>query len=100
MALDPPPSPPAIGPASRPKLARHARLRHDVSRGRWVVLAPERVFSPNGVALDVLTLCDGNRDVSGIACDLAGTYDAPVEQILGEVLVLLRDLASKGVIEA
>ncbi len=89
-----------IGPASRPKLPRSVKLRHDASRNRWVVLAPEKVLSPNDVALDILKLCDGNRDVAAIAGELAETYDAPKEQILAQVLVLLRDLADKGVVTA
>ena len=98
MANETPPL--QIGPASRPKLPRSVKLRHDASRNRWVVLAPEKVLSPNDVALDILKLCDGNRDVAAIAGELAETYDAPKEQILAQVLVLLRDLADKGVVTA
>ena len=87
-----------IGPGSRPRLPRSVKLRHDTSRNRWVVLAPEKVFSPNDVALEILKLCDGSRDVAAVAEELAKTYDAPKEQILAQVLVLLRDLADKGVV--
>ena len=93
-------APALITPSSRPRLPRSVKLRHDASRSRWVVLAPEKVFSPNDVALDVLKLCDGNRDVAAIAGELTKTYDAPKEQILAQVLVLLRDLADKGVVTA
>ena len=93
-------APALITPSSRPRLPRSVKLRHDASRNRWVVLAPEKVFSPNDVALDILKLCDGNRDVAAIAAELAKAYDAPKEQILAQVLVLLRDLADKGVVTA
>ena len=93
-------APALITPSSRPRLPHSVKLRHDASRNRWVVLAPEKVFSPNDVALDILKLCDGNRDVAAIAAELAKTYDAPKEQILTQVLVLLRDLADIGVVKA
>lgn len=100
MTDDIPSAPALIGPASFPKLPRSAKLRHDAGRDRWVVLAPEKVFSPNEVALDVLRLCDGTRDVTAIAGELAKSYDAPAATILDQVLFLLRDLAAKGVVTA
>ena len=89
-----------IGPASRPRLPRSVKLRHDAGRDRWVVLAPEKVFTPNEVALEVLKLCDGDRDVAAIANELAKTYNAPAATIQEQVLALLRELAAKGVVSA
>ena len=42
-------------------------MRHDTARARWVILAPERVFTPDPVAVAVLKLCDGSRSVDTIA---------------------------------
>ena len=84
--------------ASVPRLARGMRLREDAARGRWVVMAPERLFVPDETALEVLRLVDGTRSVDGIVDDLAARYDAPRQEILQDVLGLLEDLAEKGVI--
>ena len=35
-------------------LPRHIKLRHDPGRGRWIILAPERVFNPDDTAVEVL----------------------------------------------
>jgi pyrroloquinoline quinone biosynthesis protein D len=87
-----------IGPASVPALPRHIKLRHDAARDRWTLLAPERVFTPDPIALEVLQLCDGERSVDAIADALAGRYAAAKERILSDVTSMLQDLADKGVI--
>ena len=82
-----------------PILPRHVRLHHDSGRGRWVMLAPERIIEPNAIALDVLQLCDGQRDVAAIAEVLASSYDAPRAEILADITELLQDLADRGYIK-
>jgi pyrroloquinoline quinone biosynthesis protein D len=94
------PAPAVITPDSRPELPRYIKLRHDAERGRWILLAPERVFSPDEPGLAVLRLCDGKRTVMDIAQDLASEYDAAVEQILADVIAMLQDLADQGVVKA
>jgi pyrroloquinoline quinone biosynthesis protein D len=89
-----------IEAASRPTLARHIKMRHDTARDRWVLLAPERIFTPDAIAVAVLQLCDGKRSVEAVAEQLAGTYNAPEEQILADVVSLLQGLADKGVVKA
>jgi pyrroloquinoline quinone biosynthesis protein D len=89
-----------IAAASRPALARHVKMRRDAARDRWVLLAPERVFTPDAIAVVVLQLCDGNRSVEAIADELARTYNAPKERILGDIIPLLQGLADKGVVKA
>ena len=89
-----------IGAASVPALPRHIKLRHDPRRNRWMILAPERVLMPDPVALDILQLCNGQRNVAAIAAALAGQYAAPEERILRDVTNLLQELADKGVIRA
>ena len=91
----------AIGrPTSKPALPRHIKLRHDAARDRWTILAPERVFTPDAIAVAVLKLCDGNRSVEAIARELAQTYNAPKERILADIIPMLQDLADKGVVTA
>jgi pyrroloquinoline quinone biosynthesis protein D len=89
-----------IGPSSQPVLPRHIKLRHDAARDRWTILAPERVFTPDPIAVAVLQLCDGSRSVDAIAGELAQTYNAPKERILADITALLQDLADKGVVTA
>ena len=89
-----------IAPASAPVLAPHVKMRHDSVRDRWLILAPERVFTPDFVAVAVLQLCDGSRSVEAIAGALEQTYNAPKDRILSDVLLMLQDLADKGVVTA
>jgi len=69
-------------------------------RDRWTILAPERVFTPDAIAVAVLQLCDGSRSVETIAGELAQTYNAPKDRILADISALLQDLADKGVVTA
>jgi len=87
-----------VSAASKAGLARGRRLYHDETRDRWVIQAPERVFSPDPIAVEVLKLCDGSRTVAEIAENLALRYDAPKERILQDVVSMLQDLADKGVV--
>jgi pyrroloquinoline quinone biosynthesis protein D len=75
-------------------------MRHDPTRDRWMILAPERVFSPDAVGVAVLKLCDGARSVDAIAEALAQSYDASKERILQDVIGLFQQLADKGVVSA
>jgi pyrroloquinoline quinone biosynthesis protein D len=85
---------------SRPALPRYIKLRHDQGRGRWVILAPERVFDPDEISVAVLKLCDGQRTVADVAGLLAKEYNAPQAEIQGDVIAMLQDLADKGVVKA
>lgn len=87
-----------VGEQSKLKLPRHIKLRHDAGRGRWVLLAPERVFNPDETAVEVLKLCDGERSVSDIAQKLADDYSAPADVIRCDIIELLQGLADKGVV--
>jgi len=81
---------------SRPVLARHAKLRFDEARQRWVILAPERVLAPDEIAVEILQLCDGARDVGQVIDMLAAKYTAERAVIAADVVAMLRDLADKG----
>ena len=85
-------------PSARPRLPNHVILRHDAGRNRWVLLAPERVLTPDPVAVDVLKLVDGERTAEDISRELARDYNAPFERILTDVTALLDLLVDKGVI--
>jgi pyrroloquinoline quinone biosynthesis protein D len=89
-----------ITSASQPAMPNHIKLRHDAGRGRWHVLAPERVFEPDDIAVEILKQCDGVRSVEAIANVLAKDYNAPLADILADTISMLQDLADKGVVKA
>jgi pyrroloquinoline quinone biosynthesis protein D len=86
--------------ATRPTMPPYIKLRHDAGRGRWLILAPERIFEPDDIAVEVLKRCDGQRTVSDIASVLGKEYNAPENEILADIVVMLQDLADKGVVKA
>jgi pyrroloquinoline quinone biosynthesis protein D len=88
-----------IAGATVVRFAPGVRLREDTARGgRWIVLAPERMFVPDETALEVLRLLDGMRDVDAVIDDLAARYATPREAIAQDVSAMLQDLADKGVV--
>ena len=86
----------SVSEASRPVLPRHARLKFDEIRQRWVILAPERVLAPDEIAVEVLQLCDGVRNVTAMIDMLAEKYAAERGAISADVIAMLQDLADKG----
>ncbi len=89
-----------VDAATRPVIPPYIKLRHDAGRGRWVILAPERLFDPDDVAVEVLKLCDGQRTVADIAEHLAKEYNGQVADIKADIVEMLQDLADKGVVKA
>ena len=85
-----------VSETSRPVLPRHTKLKFDETRKVWVILAPERVLAPDEIAVEVLKLCDGVRDVGTIVDELASKYAAGRTEISGDVIAMLQDLADKG----
>jgi pyrroloquinoline quinone biosynthesis protein D len=88
-----------VGQETRPHLPTYLKLRYDTGRDRWVLLAPERVLTPDQTAVAVLKLCDGNRTVEEIVEALAKEYSAPADVIRADVIELLQGLADKGYIK-
>ena len=86
----------SVSEESRPVLPRHAKLKFDETRQVWVILAPERVLAPDEIAVEVLQLCDGVRNVEQIVDLLAVKYAADREAIATDVVAMLQDLAAKG----
>ena len=86
--------------ASKPVMPPHIKMRHDAGRGRWIILAPERLFDPDDIAVEVLKLCDGVRTVGDIAAQLSKDYNAPVVDIETDIIAMLQDLTDKGVVKA
>jgi pyrroloquinoline quinone biosynthesis protein D len=85
-----------VSEASRPILPRHAKLKFDETRQVWVLLAPERVLAPDEIAVEVLRMCDGVRNVEQMVDHLAAKYTAERDAISSDVVAMLQDLANKG----
>jgi pyrroloquinoline quinone biosynthesis protein D len=88
-----------IAGSATPRLPRGVRLTHNEAQGGWVLLAPERVFRPDPVALEILKRCTGEATLDTIVDDLAQTYSAPRDRILADVQALLGGLADKKLLE-
>jgi pyrroloquinoline quinone biosynthesis protein D len=82
-----------------PRLPKGVRLRHDETRGEWLLLAPERVLKADAVAVEILKRCTGERSIRDIVDDLAATFTAERSRIDADVRALLADLAAKRVID-
>jgi pyrroloquinoline quinone biosynthesis protein D len=89
-----------VGAGTTLRFAAHVKFRHDDARGRWVVLAPERLLLPDDPAVEILKLVDGLRSVDAMIDALAQRFDAPRAVIAADVTALLQDLADKGVLAA
>ena len=86
--------------SSVPAFPRGVRLKHDEVRSQWVILAPERMFVIDEIGLAIMQHIDGETAVDRIVDQLAEKFQAPREQILGDVIQMLQDFTDKGVLEA
>jgi pyrroloquinoline quinone biosynthesis protein D len=85
---------------SVPGLPAGVKLRFDKQRDQWVILAPERLFVLDAIALEIVKRCDGEASVGAIVDALAETFAAPRDVILKDVGALLQDLADKRILAA
>ena len=89
----------AIAPEAKPRLPRGVRLTNSEAQGGWVLLAPERIFKADAVAVEILKRCNGEATLAEIVDDLAKTFNAPSEVISKDVSALLSGLADKKLLE-
>ncbi|PWR00956.1 pyrroloquinoline quinone biosynthesis peptide chaperone PqqD [Meridianimarinicoccus roseus] len=82
-----------------PALPRGVRLHHDRVRGMEVLLGPERTLMLDGIGHAILSELDGQRSTGAIAADLAARFGAPPEQVTGDVVAFLQDLADKRLVD-
>jgi len=90
---------PAIPSEAKPRLPRGVRLVHNEAQGGWVLLAPERVFKADAIAVEIVKRCTGEATFDAIVDDLASTYNAPRDRIATDVGALLRGLVDKRLME-
>ncbi len=92
-------TPRIISDDSIPRLPRGVRLVDSEAQGGTVLLAPERIFKPDPIAVEILKRCNGVATVAAIANDLASAYSAPRALILGDIKTLLGSLADKQLLD-
>ena len=88
-----------IASDAKPRLPRGVRLEHNEAHGGWVLLAPERLFKADAIAVEILKRCTGEVTFDAIVDDLANTFTAPRERISADASKLLRGLAEKKLLE-
>jgi len=92
-------APAAIPADARPRLPRGVRLTYNEAQGGWILLAPERIFKADAVAVEILKRCTGEATFPAIVDDLATNFNAPRDRIENDVANLLRSLADKQLLE-
>ncbi|MBD1549474.1 pyrroloquinoline quinone biosynthesis peptide chaperone PqqD [Roseibium aggregatum] len=83
---------------SQPGFPAYVRLQFDELRGRWALLAPEKVYWPDDISVAILNRCTGEATVSEIILDLAEEFEAPVEEIGPDVRDFLQEWSDRLVI--
>ena len=84
---------------AKPKLPRGVRLTHSEAQGGWVLLAPERIFKADAIAVEILKRCTGEATFAAIVDDLTENFQAPRERIETDVAAMMRSLADKKLLE-
>jgi coenzyme PQQ biosynthesis protein PqqD len=88
-----------IGPTTRLRLARKARLRIDPMSGRSVLLYPERGLELSDSAARIAALCAEERTVAAIVDELATVHTGePRDRIQADVLAFLSALEERGLL--
>jgi pyrroloquinoline quinone biosynthesis protein D len=83
-------------PFTRPKLAAGVRLHRDKVREQDVLLFPEGALVLNDTAVEVLTLCDGERSLDEIAAVLGERYEGA--DVKDDVSELLDGIGERGLV--
>ena len=81
-----------------PRFPKHVKFKYNEPRKEWVLLAPEKLVKPDNIAVEILKLVDGMKNVNDISKELSEKFVAPIDVIQKDVIVLLQSLADKGFI--
>lgn len=81
-----------------PYLPRGVRLHFDRVRDAHVLLAPERVIQLDPIGQAILGELDGARSFGQIVARLSAQYQAPAEQISGDVHEFLLGLFNRRMV--
>ena len=85
-----------VSGSALPRLPRGVRLTHNEAQGGWVLLAPERVFKADAIAVEILKRCTGDTTLDAIVDDLVKTFTAPRERIHADVVICSARLRIKN----
>ena len=85
----------ALAPSDRPYLPRGVRMIADNVRGGTVLLCPEKAIALDAIGEAILSRVDGSASFKEIVAGLAAAYDAPAEQIAGDVQRFLAGLRAR-----
>lgn len=85
--------------SARYRIASKARLGFDPTRGKHMLLYPERGLALNEIGYAVLKLCDGNTSVSEMVAALSERFAADAATVQADVVAFLLQLAQRGLIE-
>jgi pyrroloquinoline quinone biosynthesis protein D len=77
---------------TRPRLAPCVRLQTDPVTQAAVLLYPEGLLELNDSAREIVARCDGVATVELILETLVREYEAPREELLGDIFACLDDL--------
>ena len=66
---------------SAPKFRPGVKFRFDETRQAWILLAPEKLFLPDAIAVEILKRVDGKRSSGEIVDELAAAFQAPRDVI-------------------
>jgi pyrroloquinoline quinone biosynthesis protein D len=89
-----------VTPASRPRLARKARLRRDRQTGQHLLLYPERGLLLNATASAIVALCTGEHTLDEIVARAAEGHEGDARRAIAlEVEAFLERLAERGLVE-
>jgi pyrroloquinoline quinone biosynthesis protein D len=88
-----------IAPDAKPRLPRGVRLTHNQAQGGWILLAPERIFKADTIAVEIIKRCTGEATLAAIVDDLAKTFNASRERVETDVTAMLQGLADKKLLE-
>ena len=81
------------------KFPKHVMFRYNKARDEWVILAPERLVKLDPIAVEILKMVNGEREVKSISLELSKKFNAPEDTIISDVKEMLQNLSDKGFIE-
>ena len=84
--------------ASRPALAPQVTRQIDPVTGGTVLLYPEGIIELSETAGEIVSRCDGKVTMAEIAAQLAGEFDAPIDELLSDVCEILADLSRRQIV--
>ena len=72
------------------------RLKHDSARDAWTLMAPERVIVLDEIAHEVINeIVESDGRLAGVIDRLSAGFDAPRDEIAGDVLEMLQGFVDK-----